>query len=192
METIDVVKAIESCGGEEMYAQLLSAYRRDLSTKTTELQKAFAEGDISLFTTNVHGIKSASRLIGAFAFGDFCQELEMLGKAKDVTSIEKELPLFFETVEKIAPQINSLYDKYAPKEEEKPFSPELDLVVLSDLADAAEDMDIDEMERLLKEILQYSYPTKQTSVVNKLRELVESFSYEETEGLLRVYLSMKS
>jgi signal transduction histidine kinase/CheY-like chemotaxis protein/HPt (histidine-containing phosphotransfer) domain-containing protein len=94
---LDVKKGISMTGGTlEGYLSTLSIFLEDGKEKIKQIQKVLGTGNISLYTTFVHAIKSASGSIGAVALADFAKTLEMAGKNEDIPYIEKNTPSFLE------------------------------------------------------------------------------------------------
>lgn len=103
---IDKEAGLELMGGdEELFAEILADYVDESAEMIENIKKAFDEQDWKNYTVFVHGLKSASRSVGALKLGDAAYELEMAGKENNIDKImdkhEGLLKLHSETVEYI-------------------------------------------------------------------------------------------
>lgn len=85
-------QGISTVGGSaEVYAAILNTYYREGLDKLEQIPKQWEEGDISLFTTNVHSVKGSSASVGAVGISALFKALEMAGKSDDRVFIEENL-----------------------------------------------------------------------------------------------------
>lgn len=75
---------------KEAYAAILNTYYSEGLKYLEILPNLLEAGDIQLFTTDVHGIKSSSASIGAMEVSALFKELEFDGKAGDVDGIRRK------------------------------------------------------------------------------------------------------
>lgn len=75
---------------KEAYAAILNTYYTEGLKYLEILPNLLEAGDIQLFTTDVHGIKSSSASIGAMEVSALFKELEFDGKAGDVDGIRRK------------------------------------------------------------------------------------------------------
>lgn len=91
-DKIDYKKGLEIVGGkEELYNKLINTFITEGVEKIDAIKSAFDSNDIKLFTTFVHGVKSAAAGIGAIVLSDKYKELEEFGKADKKDDINKVL-----------------------------------------------------------------------------------------------------
>ena len=94
---IDVGKGISMTGGTlDGYLSTLTIFLEEGKEKIKQINEGLEAGNIPLYTTFVHAIKSASGSIGAANLSDFAKHLELAGKNEDMSYIEKNTPLFLE------------------------------------------------------------------------------------------------
>lgn len=95
-------KGIANIGfNEESYCAILNTYYCEGMRKLVDLPKYLEVGDITLFTTDVHGIKSSSASIGALTVSSMFKELEFAGKANDINHINEKFETYIEAFKKI-------------------------------------------------------------------------------------------
>ena len=88
---IDVQKGISLSGGSlKNYLDILQIYHDDGLRKIDELEECLDTGDLPLYTTHVHALKSASANIGAKELSESARALEMAGDRNDTIFIEAE------------------------------------------------------------------------------------------------------
>jgi len=85
---VDFEKGLEIvAGSEELYMEILKIYLEEGDRLTKEFDQYIEEMDVENYTIFIHGLKSASRNIGAMELGEMAATQEAFGHAKDETSI---------------------------------------------------------------------------------------------------------
>uniref|UniRef100_UPI0002555422 ATP-binding protein n=1 Tax=Treponema primitia TaxID=88058 RepID=UPI0002555422 len=108
IDGVDTAKGLTMTGGNEAaYRKVLTTFRKDAWERLPLLEQVPNAQELSLFTTNVHALKSAAATIGAAAVSKKAEELEAAGRAGDIPLIEKELPHFYRELKKLAEQIGA-------------------------------------------------------------------------------------
>ena len=74
--------------GTDFIAELIDTYNQETGDLIEQLRQALSAGDAPLFGRLAHSIKSSSASLGALAFSQQARELEMLGKAGDLSGAE--------------------------------------------------------------------------------------------------------
>ena len=92
---IDIQRGIANTGGKmKNYLEILASYCKDLEERLHLLQTAPDAGNLKMFVTQVHAIKSASASVGAAQVSAAALELENAGNGEDINFIAKTLPDF--------------------------------------------------------------------------------------------------
>lgn len=95
-------KGIANIGyNEDSYCAILNTYYSEGMRKIKLLPDLLEAGNIELFTTDVHGIKSSSASIGAMTVSLMFKELEFAGKDNNVEYIRLKYDLYVEAFIKI-------------------------------------------------------------------------------------------
>jgi len=72
--------------GGDFVVELIDAYNAETGQLIECLEQALADQDAAAFGRLAHSIKSSSASLGALAFSQQARELEMMGKANDLSS----------------------------------------------------------------------------------------------------------
>lgn len=86
---VDKSVGMELCDGdEELYAEIIEAYLEDSEETIANIKKTYDAEDWKNYTVYVHGLKSASRNVGAVTVSEKAYALEMAGKSDDIDFIK--------------------------------------------------------------------------------------------------------
>lgn len=77
-------------GDEDLFLDILSDYVEESAEMIDNINNAYASQDWKNYTVYVHGLKSASRSVGAMILGDIAYELEMAGKEDNIVKINEK------------------------------------------------------------------------------------------------------
>jgi len=72
--------------GADFIGELIDTYCEETPRLIADLQQALAPANAEVFRRSAHSIKSSSATFGALEFAAQARELEMIGKAGDLTS----------------------------------------------------------------------------------------------------------
>ena len=106
---IDTDKGIIKSGGRiDNYLDALSIYRDDGLFMIREMRVCLESNNMKLFTTHVHGLKSASASVGADGISAAAKSLEMAGVRMDMDYINRNIGEFFANLEALLSNINEV------------------------------------------------------------------------------------
>ncbi|OGO64458.1 MAG: hypothetical protein A2029_08660 [Chloroflexi bacterium RBG_19FT_COMBO_47_9] len=71
--------------GADFAVELIDTYNIETGALIEQLGQALTSGDVAVFGRCAHSIKSSSASLGALALSQKARELEMMGKANDLT-----------------------------------------------------------------------------------------------------------
>jgi len=77
-----------SMNNKEFYVGILDTYLEETQESIVKMDEAIETGDMKLYSTLVHAIKSSSRLIGANPLGEDAYELELKSKDDDIEFVK--------------------------------------------------------------------------------------------------------
>ncbi|MDR1778712.1 MAG: transporter substrate-binding domain-containing protein [Clostridiales Family XIII bacterium] len=168
---VDIDSAVMQFGGdEEMYLDVLRSFERNtpgLADRASEVTKE-ALADYAII---VHGMKSASRNIGAASLGNKAEALEKAAKSGDFAFVSENNAAFVERVRELIWELAGLIEKIdATHTKEVKKCP--DAAVLEKLRDAALAFDIDEADAAMEALEQYAYE-EGNALVEWLREQLD-------------------
>ncbi len=181
---VSIEDGITYCGNAEALEKFIDTYCTSIDSKSKEIEEAYNNGDIELYTIKVHALKSTSRIIGASELADLAYRLEEAGKNGDRQLIddntERLLKLFRSYKEKLSAFIAKKHDESGKKTISKA---ELEDAygVLKEVAQA---MDYDSAEMIFKELENYRIEEPDLEKVNKLKELFLKMDWDEMQILL--------
>jgi signal transduction histidine kinase/CheY-like chemotaxis protein len=105
---IDVASGISMTGGTmDGYIEVLSLFRKDAQERLLLLQNILNAKPLTVFTTQVHALKSASASLGAAEISQAAAILEEAGKTGDLKYIGQNLPSFAEELETLVKNIGN-------------------------------------------------------------------------------------
>ncbi len=178
---------------EESYYAILNTYYAEGIVKVKELPELLEAGNISLFTTHVHGIKSSSLSIGALVVSEMFKELEGYGKDKDMDSIKKYYKPYSEAFVKILEDVkNYLIDKnsFTYKEpdiiEEKEGEEEvLSLDTLTEFKTYIDKMDLKNSDSMIEIISSKNYGREINEQIGQMKAAYERFDFHIVKAILK-------
>ncbi len=77
--------------GADFIVELIDTYNNETQGLIDQLNQALASGEAATFGRYAHSIKSSSASLGALAFSQLARELEMMGKANDLSGAAPKL-----------------------------------------------------------------------------------------------------
>lgn len=175
---LDTAYAIKMSGDVTAYKKILKEYYKTIDKKMNVIRELAQKYEREVFKIEVHGLKSASRLIGALDFAEFCEKLE-----KECDSYDEE------TLLGVAEQFISKYGRYrallepyveieVPETHRQQAETEQVKQWLCELRTALEDFDYDEAEKIMKSVEAYRLPEPYGDVVKKLQEKMDNIDYD--------------
>ena len=176
---------------KDAYAAILNTYYAE-GVKYLELLPNLLEvGDIQLFTTDVHGIKSSSASIGAMEVSALFKELEFDGKAGDVESINRKLSGYLEKFKGILEEVKEyLTDigKFSKTEtEDNPEDKEAEVLtieMLRNLKTELDKMNLKVTDKLVPEMAAKNFGAQANEQMKKLREAYDMFDFHQVKAIL--------
>ncbi len=187
LEGIDVDMAIRNSGSEDAFKTVLKIFYDSIESKASELDGYYSTDDFKNYTIKVHALKSSCKLIGAMQTSDKAQQLENAGKEENFDYIKKNHSAFIEEYRKYKEVLSKVFDEATSESEEEKSKPLADEFLMESvyegIRDAAEAMDCDALEAVLKEIEGYAIPEGEAE---KFRVIVEKIGNFDYEGILEI------
>ncbi|MCR5508671.1 MAG: response regulator [Lachnospiraceae bacterium] len=195
--TIDIEKGIENVGGlRDIYMSVLNTYYHEGLDKWKAIPEEFLSGDIPLFTTNVHALKSSSASVGAYVISERFKKLEFAGKADDTDYIRANLD---ETLEYFRALLESIREMLISEGEFSEASAgdeqlldldesSLDPNDILELKQSLASVNLKRCEEILGKLSSSNYGADINASIKLMRESYEMFDYnkvkETVDGLL--------
>ena len=182
---LDNEKAIQGLGSPELFAEIVEEYYRSGAGRLQDIRKAYEAEDWKDYTIKVHALKSASRQIGAEELGSMAEALEKAGNASDLTFIHENNENALQAYDAL---LNRL-EPYFPEEEKQTgvlgeIAPEELTRLLDAIAEACENLDMDEAEAKCEELSAYSFSPEVTEQVQALGEAIGDYDVDRCNELI--------
>ena len=168
-----------------MYFTILENYYKVIEKKAGAIRSLWESGDWKNYTIEVHALKSLSKQVGAGALAELTAELEKAGNEGNVDFImqqtEKLLTMYLDYI----PVLEPLFKQEEDTEEKESMQVDRLKEMIVELLAAAEDLNLDEMEKIVGDMKNYAYPKEQQELFERLKEAVEGMDTEESEEILK-------
>jgi len=186
IEDVDIKTGISLNGGTiENYIKTVEIFYRDGFEKINLLRDCLNKNNLILYTTFVHGLKSALANIGAKKLSDFAKGLESAGKNNSFDFIFKNNENFIIELEKLLKYLGIII---AENTKEKSELDNQDIIFLknslSELKTALDNMDAEKINNLLKELESKIWDKTNRENINKISQLVLISDYDEAIELI--------
>ncbi|MCR5178066.1 MAG: DegV family EDD domain-containing protein [Lachnospiraceae bacterium] len=179
---LDVKTAIANSGSESAFGAVLKIFYESIPDKHAELERNYSSEDWGSYTIKIHALKSSARLVGAMELGAAAESLEMAGKEGDIAYIRDHHAAVMGDYLKYHEILAPVFAGEGGAEQEEDTRPEADDFLMEsiyeELADAAENMDCDRVEAIMKEIGEYRIPDTEKERFEKVRGKAGIFDYE--------------
>ena len=170
IEELDVAKGISNAGGNaEQYIETLSSFHTEAIEKVGKIDDAFKVGDLALYSIYVHGIKSASAIIGAARLRDAAEALEAAGKRSDEDYIAVNHEAFIKLLGIVISSVGSALKTKRSKSsfgEAEPIKADI-----AALKYALDEMDAGEINRLSEKLRK---SVQGTSIAPEIAKIIDS------------------
>lgn len=179
IEGLDTTYAINLLGTEELYRSVLMDYYRWIDKKANIIEEAYQKKDWKIYTIEVHALKSASRQIGAAKLADCAAVLEKAGNEEDQQTIDMHTENMLQMYRSYKKTLGELFSEEKEDGEQKTVIDDAALKeFLLRLTEAIDNLDMDEMETVMREMGAYSYEGARLKLYEQLRNFVEEMDVD--------------
>lgn len=185
IEGIALSAGLDFCGSWKAYELFLDGFYEEIDERASEIEDAYARGDIEFYTIKVHSLKTVSRVIGAEAMAKLAESLEKAGESGDKQFMEAHTT---EVLELLRSYKGRLYDYMHQKELARatlePISDSELMEAYGALREVVPDMDYDAVEMILEELKKYRLPEEHQIKINNISDHLRHLRWDEIEDLL--------
>lgn len=183
---LDVEAAMKFFVSENLFWKTLKVYYRSIEKKVQTIREMVEQKDWTGYTIEVHALKSSSKQIGAISLSEKAAAMEKAGNARDSAAVregtEEMLRQYLEYIPVLEP--------YCAEEEEddsskKDISQEALERCFANMSSAVVELDMDQMEEVIKEMNQYHYEDVQHDLFEQLKDAVEEVDVDRCEQILK-------
>ena len=187
IEGIDIEAAITNSGSQENLKEMLCQFYLSIDENSSLIETYFNDIEIKLsdFRIKVHSLKSTARLIGALELSQKAKDLEVAADNKDINYIKQYTPNLLSSyrsyknyIKAFAPNIKENNDNKISIEKNK-F-----LELLSSLENFINDYDLDNLEKIQKELINYELPLDFSPICDKISKCIYNVDFEGLFSLL--------
>ena len=177
---LDVQKGLEHSGGvPDAYSEILAIYVADSQRRLNELIKHHKDGDIQELVLCAHALEGSSANVGAEDVATMAMGLESAGKVGDINYIDANLRRFSDTLSMLLENIRGFLTsrRLADTEKGQTGDPAFLQQSLADILQFLDSLDIDAIERLVKELYAYEWDENIVVALSSIKEGVDIFDY---------------
>lgn len=183
---LNIEHALQLVGNEDLFWQVLREYARVIPKKAGMLEQYFDAGDWKTYTIETHALKSSSKQIGAMALSELAAQMEQAGNNNNIEFIRMHHSELLEQYRGYEPILARYFE--VPEEEVKPkaiYDAEIILGYLDNMQEAVDNLDMDEMDKVIGLLEQVALEERETQCFVKMREAVEELDAESCEELIK-------
>ena len=184
IEGLDVKRAMEFLGNENLFWSVLKEYYRVIDKKCAMIQEYEQKEQWKEYTVEVHASKSASKQIGALDLAQVAEQMEAAGNAGNAALIHKITPGMLEEYMFYKGILAPYFVKQEEEQSGRAAKNDEMSVLFGEMKEAMENLDMDAMEKVIKDMGQYSYSDAQRDIFEKLKNAVEDIDTERCEEIL--------
>ena len=184
IEGLDVKRAMEFLGNENLFWSVLKEYYRVIDKKCAMIQEYEQKEQWKEYTVEVHALKSASKQIGALDLAQVAEQMEAAGNAGNAALIHKITPGMLEEYMFYKGILAPYFVKQEEEQSGRAAKNDEMSVLFGEMKEAMENLDMDAMEKVIKDMGQYSYSDAQWDIFEKLKNAVEDIDTERCEEIL--------
>lgn len=188
---LDIPDALARMGNSgKLYMRIIHSFVTNMPGNLEELAtNTISDETLSDYAIRIHGAKGSCYGIGANAVGDIAFTLEKAAKAGDIDFCLKENDDFIASANELIKDLQRLEAQVAAAEN-------TDSIVLADKPDATklaallvatQNFDIDQMNKLVEELVSVHY-AQDSDVIEKIKDRFEAFDYQTIEETIAAYL----
>ena len=187
IEGIDIEAAITNSGSQENLKEMLCQFYLSIDENSSLIETYFNDIEIKLsdFRIKVHSLKSTARLIGALELSQKAKDLEVAADNKDINYIKQYTPNLLSSyrsyknyLKAFAPNIKENNDNKISIDKNK-F-----LELLTALENFINDYDLDNLEKIQKELINYELPLDFSPICDKISKCIYNVDFEGLFSLL--------
>ncbi len=188
IEGIDTSEGIKAAGGEEVYLNICRNFHDTAHSRMEMIKEYYISRDIENYTIQVHALKSTARLLGAGEFSGKALELELAGKAGDISVIEAGTDHILSEYERFYNELHKIFS-LSGDEDTRPEIPAEDLSgALSDMSEVLEAFDFDTAKDIFESLDDYKMPDDFKQTYDKIRERMAEVDRDGVMDIIAKYL----
>lgn len=178
----------------QAYCRTLQSYLEEMEELSRVLPE-YAEGDLAMFRSKIHGVKGASRQMMKIALSEYAETLEMAAILDNRKYIERHMEGFLRMMDEVLDEVRTELScmQEVPRtektvEEKQQLDREKMQELWQTLLEAFAAYDTGQMEHRLGTIGQMALSEEEQHLYEQLEACLKDFAYEEGYDCLKKYL----
>ena len=189
IDGLDVDIGVSRSGGTVgLYLETLAAFYEDGTKRIEEIELCLEEGNLSLYTIYVHGLKGAAMVIGADELSEMAKDLEMAGKREDWAYISTRNAEFVSVLNTLLGNIDAELNAKMPVESAA-YDAEALKQMLRAMRSAIDAFDAGAMNSTLESLLKLTQGADINADIKKISVSILMGEYDEAAVLADMLLS---
>jgi CheY-like chemotaxis protein/nitrogen-specific signal transduction histidine kinase/HPt (histidine-containing phosphotransfer) domain-containing protein len=192
IEGVDINKGIAMTGGRvDNYLRTLSVFYNDGIEKIKEIKTCMENGDLPLYVTHVHALKSASASIGASGVSEIAKSLEIAGNNGDMPFIESNNDSFLKELEVLLDNIKLA----TPNDTITEIDESAEIIYhesikenIIKLKKALDDMDTITADKIINDLLSVSHETAIKEALTQIERNILLCDYDDAISKINVLI----
>lgn len=182
---LDVKRAVKLLGSKTLFDTIIKEFFRTINTNAQAIKEYEKNEDWTAYTIEVHALKSTAKQIGAYPLSEKAAALEKAGNQKDSAMIHLHtdalLRQYGAYISVLAPYCNP---GSAKKTEKKEISKDKLKEQLNRIKALSEDLNIDSIESIAKDLKCYKLSEDETALLRKLLEASQNYDVTKIEKII--------
>lgn len=185
---LDTEYAIQQCGDMKIYLSILKEYHRTIQRTCELLLWCEERNDTESYRVQIHGLKGASRLVGAMELANLCEYLENQVKSRTPRELHGQTEYMLKMYRSYSAILQPFVDEPEKERERKPVAKEVLKEKLQEMSSLLNDFDLDGAEKLLDELKGYLFDDTYENIILKLSECIAGVDYDGGISCVKEYL----
>ena len=166
---------------KELLLETVEDFYKAIPVEAKSLEQFYTAQNLQQYRIKVHGMKSSANMIGAIVLGGMAKVLENAAKDADIETIEKLHPVFIREWMSYEEKLEECIQKRQAVSEEVNEIEDYTVILayLEMLRQALDELDIDEMDRIMELLEDFNYPKEIQEGINALSALVVNMDSEQ-------------
>ena len=187
IEGLDWVYASAHFKDTESLVNTVQFFASAIEFDAKELEKLFAEIDTEdgrkRYCTKVHGMKSSASVIGIIPLAGMAKVLEDAARKGDVDTIREMTPILLRCWREYKQHLSVFTADTGDKKNAADYEEEIE-EILQKIKAAAEEMDIDTMDAMLKNLEEYEFEADKVELIDSIKEAIINLDVDFLQDIL--------
>ena len=182
---LNVKFAIDLLASEDLFWKVLKIFYNSIDKKSKLIKSLEEKEDWVNYTVEVHALKNSAKQIGAMPLSDKAAALEKAGNARDTWFIHTNTDEMLEEYVGYKPVLSPFCEEDEENAKKEAASADVLRECFSEMKEAVDNLDMDQMEEVIEEMSRYHYDETQYKLFTQLKEASEEMDVDRCEAILR-------